>query len=409
MWTKLLKALVLCVITLPLLAISNPIMIIRCGTPSNAPASLINSGPCGSNTEGCSDGYICVNGNCVEVCSFVSPVCISDCDEAGGTLSWNSSQGACECVDESEEVLFICCPTFLSTPQDDFAIDVNISRGINLGESYCYIPGIEDCYDGSLTVQIPPLLCNSTMGDSVEVTVLLLVENGACVSITDLQNCELTNGQNFVLLLAAELGATAAFCDDDSDGTIELIFKRDPATETVLDFGDLGRTVIPACPNSAFDPCSCSNPNVVNAAGTVLYWADTMVFNVIPGSSVYLCDNRNGDGFLDPTTGPAFTPYLMGSLLGSDGDNDGIIRVPFFIAPGEDIDIEWSTSDACDVSQSYFGGCNLAVTACLPAVAIPTMGQWAVYILGLLLLITGVVAYRTGWVSKGVGKIKMLF
>lgn len=389
MWTKLLKALAFWVIASPLWAISNPIMIIRCGTPSAAPARLVNSGPCGSNSGGCGDGYICVNGTCVEVCSFVSPECKSDCDDAGGTLSWNSSQGACECwVEGNEGPEFMCCPTFLSMPQDDF--DLNVAQGINLGESYCYIPNTGDCYDGRLTVQVPPLLCNSTKGDSVEVTVILLVENGACVTIADLQNCELTNGQNFLLLLAEELGndTYAAFCDDDGDGTIELIFKRDPAAETILDFGALGQTVIPACPAQSLDPCTCNDPmNIYNPDGTIQFFHDVLaIIGASPNTSVmHISGMKSSIG------------QVLAADLGST-DDDGNFMYSFYRDPLSTVVITYYVpvpGDDDDLITASFT-CDLGPTSCTP---IPTLGQWAVLILGLLLLITGVVVFKYGRVK----------
>lgn len=392
MWTKLLKVCLLCVVTFPLLAPSNPIMIIRCG--ANATAPLVNSGPCGDG-DACDDGYICVNGTCVPVCNFLPAECISSCDDGGGTWTWNATLGTCECEFDSEGS-FTCCPTFL-TPNIsvDYSLDLNIANNISLG-SYCTINN-HPCYDGDIEYFIDPILCNATSPTEV-IKIFIIVPDGACIQLADLQNCDLVSNDNFVLELASELGSDAAFCDEFGGGngsgndTIFVEFTRDPSTATTIDFLDVEDIVIPACPPSAFDPCSCSNPNVYNADGTVQYWADTMVFNVTPGASVYLCDNRNGDGFLDP----AFAPYTQGSLLGTDSDMDGIIEVPFFNTPGEDIDISWSTSDACDVVESFFGGCSIAVTACIVN-PIPTLGQWGLMVLGLCLLITGVLAYRSGY------------
>lgn len=406
MWTKLLKVVALCAIIFPLLAPSNPIMIIRCGGGPNAPAQIINTPPC---NPACPPGYLCINGQCVNICAYGSYDNCDGCDE----IVWDSDYDVCVCVENlgDSEPTQCGCPPFLP-------LDISLSVCAPLNEN-SYVP----CYNGDLVVELPPFLCNSTGGDSVEVKVLLFVENNACVTIEDSQNCALTNGQNFVLLLADQFNDPdihAAFCDEDFDAgvmgidTIELVFKRDPASETLLDFGDLGEYTIPACPPSAFDPCSCSNANIYNADGTVQYWADTIVV-MIPffGDYLELTANNIPAGFLSPGT---FMPFTVSSTWedGASGDADGAengtIRIAYFRTPGSALDITLGLND--DPGTGFEGilpftsTCDLAVTACIVN-PIPTLGQWGLMVLGLCLLITGVLAYRSGYYKTFSNKLNL--
>jgi hypothetical protein len=67
-----------------------------------------------------------------------------------------------------------------------------------------------------------------------------------------LQNCELSNSQNFVTTLADLYGASAVFVDDDNDGFIELEFLRNPSIQTIIDLdqsvnNSVTDIIIPAC------------------------------------------------------------------------------------------------------------------------------------------------------------------
>jgi len=131
---------------------------------------------------------------------------------------------------------------------------------------------------------------------------------------------------------------------------------------------------------SPTDPCSCSSPY---DEVTMLYTDALVVSGLAGGQTVSLDANNNMDGFIDPSTGQSF---VVGATFGP-APGDGTITIPFQRAEGAVADI------------TIGGTAFISPEACpdraeCPAAAIPTMGEWGLMILALLLLIVSVVKIK---------------
>jgi len=115
----------------------------------------------------------------------------------------------------------------------------------------------------------------------------------------------------------------------------------------------------------------------------MLYTDALVVSGLAGGQTVSLDANNNMDGFIDPSTGQSF---VVGVTFGP-APGDGTITIPFQRAEGAVADIiiggtAFISPEACPDRAD-----------CLAA-AIPTMGEWGLMILALLLLIVSVVKIK---------------
>ena len=127
------------------------------------------------------------------------------------------------------------------------------------------------------------------------------------------------------------------------------------------------------------DPCSCEDPLNVpppNTGTTRLFHDILTIENLLPFETVMITP---GDNFLDDNGDP-ITPFNI------DADNFGRIEYDFWHEPGRPglaaivptfSESEMFTSSVCE--------------ACIP---IPTMGQWGIIILSMLIIILGIVSVK---------------
>ena len=137
---------------------------------------------------------------------------------------------------------------------------------------------------------------------------------------------------------------------------------------------------------SVLDPCNCSNPNNISTVSDVKYIADTLVVranacslgnglpNSISGLSINLSAN---DGHMLDTTG---NPIPIATPIPEEGTS-GMYKLPFYTAPGKPSII--SVTDVIFTS-------NFTTDSCLDCPSVPTIGEWGLIILSLLLVIVGV-------------------
>ncbi len=100
---------------------------------------------------------------------------------------------------------------------------------------------------------------------------------------------------------------------------------------------------------------------------------------------------------MDPSSSPTNpTPFIISSILGTI-DTNGVLKVPFFTeatpAGGVPKDISFQYSGGSTL-EDFDNTCGLPSNSRLVIDPIPTVGQWSVMILGILLLILGIVGYR---------------
>jgi hypothetical protein len=180
---------------------------------------------------------------------------IDDCESCGPEdIYWIFDEfynvGTCGC--EGDGVIECGCPPWLT----------QLPYDVTVGFEPCDIVP-QPCYNGEVMVLPFENDCDNldiNGMDTVDIIIMLDMRDpadpntgyGYSVSIAQLQNCQLSNDQNFVIALAEQYGNEAAFVDDDNDGKIELQFLRDPTMETVIDFDndnnpEADDIVIPAC------------------------------------------------------------------------------------------------------------------------------------------------------------------
>lgn len=232
---------------IPIIGMSknNPVMVIGCfveemNEEPEALAAAVTTFPC-DNAGNCPEGTVAVDDgetcDCVPDCSTVEPYDQDNCDicdmDFGGSV-WLAGRQLCGClVDPIDLVYLNCgCPPWFSPIVD-----------MSVGFVGCEIPDIP-CFDGDITWESEGE-CGIPDDDGLVTTTVTIqldilgdgsTTPGYALTITDLENCELTSGENFVLELADQYGSDAAFVDDDNDGEIVLVFLRDPTLPTIIDF-----------------------------------------------------------------------------------------------------------------------------------------------------------------------------
>jgi len=399
----------------------NPVMVIRCGL-----AFLGDGGDTQRGEDICGDGFVSIEGHCYiltaddgscpdfpGITSYISveavddvgqtvSVCIPDCSDDVCTGSsfcppeeifWNFETFSCGCeISPSAQGPFFetCgCPAPL----------VPIGRFDDRGEisldDDCALP-VQNCFDLGLEVNVMPIICDGPDPTSDTITIIVKPAGDGvfnpgidAITIDDLENCNLLNGTQELLdvvglfdggldLDRPAFVANAARC-------IEIEFTRDPTLPSIISFLGTNNApiIIPECPR-VFDPCSCRPENIVDADGIVELWYDELTFTGNPNESISVASNNIPDGFLNFGTQ---APYVNGDVIGTT-DPSGLLTIPFFRTPGFDTDV--SLQDPNSQTASLVSSCTLSVDAC--ANIVPTLGEWAVIILGLLLIICAVVA-----------------
>lgn len=385
----------------------NPVMLIRCALVSlqcadcGCPNGYFESaaGDCykrSMSEDDCPEGlvrkevgdgiYICVP-DCADI--TLRDGASNNCDESGSV--WNIDVNGCLFDSEVQGFSELCgCPAGFETNFDD-GFKTNIGES---GSGFCRIPA-KTCYDGDITFSIDPIVCDEDIRSASVTVTIKGVPAGQYISISELENCELITDDNFLLALKEVYSADAGF-ESNSEGCIVIEFQRDPTLPTVIKFVDVDSITIPACPTlDAADPCSCNPNNVTDANGIVQYWYDELTITGTPDDTIRLVQNITPLGFLKPTpsTGSE-TPFSNNEVLGVIRMS-GVLVIPYYKKVGSDINITFDDdNNPMTAGTAFTEVCNVDPASCLVAAPIPTLSQWSVFILGLLLLIVSTV---TSW------------
>ena len=355
--------------------------------------------------------YICVP-DCNDVaCTEPALNFDSDCP----TSSWNLQYQQCGCnevpiiISDQIEPQKVESPFVPCGCPDGYGQDTSTTPGFlpkvssfDFNAAFpCIIVEPDNCFEGEIEYSIDPITCDSpSPNDTLRIIISGVGSNilseGEAITIDELLNCNLiTNDTELIDLVEQQFsGEVDAAFVADANGEIIIEFTRDPSLESVLLLGDQ-QLIIPSCSSQSIiaeDPCSCANPNITDADGNVLYWSDTLdIFGSV--DSVIVLTENIGNGFLDPAssiTNPI--PYAINSSLGIIGAN-GVLQVPFYIqantSGGVPTDISFQYSGG-SVIEDFESVCGLANDICIER-AIPTLGEWALIILSLLLLLVGIV------------------
>jgi hypothetical protein len=167
------------------------------------------------------------------------------------------------------------------------------------------------------------------------------------------------NGMNMQESINCELTCT--------DGTIQLIISDGPCPveEGVCN------------PISISDPCGCDNTIMVQ---NQLLFRDTLVVEALAGIPVNIIQNNMG-GMVDVNNMPLMNGLYIGLVPVS-----GVLKYVFYRRPGTSVDIfvngtPFMSEAPCPSQES-----------CLAS--IPTLSEWGMFILGLMVAIMGLLVLR---------------
>lgn len=400
---KLLFALFLTLSYLNLDAARNPIMIINCGNTQQD--EVINSDQvfdvvvpidCGSGAGGdntCPIGYyeVFCGGNINSCCCVVAPIPCPEGEDCGRIACLDGEGPFCP---EGYYLEFVDEATCECVP-----ITANDARG--------------GCYDGEIII-VPPdcsqVLSCYTEAEAVEIgddfeghicnpdgSLLYVMEKiiirgttmaeGDWVTIEQLEACQNVTGTPFLEELLednVDLEGSAVFGpaeDIDGDWGICVRFWRAPDDESliqILGFGD--DTYTSACETYSyvFDPCGCNDP--LNMTMGDMYFFHDVITVVDADATLGLVIGSAVTGMFDANK----NPITEGTALVYA---DGAYTIDFWHKK----DIGYSTDINEATGAPYTMLANVCTDTC---VAVPTMGQWGIIALGLLLLIFGVVVIK---------------
>ncbi len=421
----------------------NPIMVIRCRANAVAPTSTSPTSLFRAETVCDDDNTVSFEGHCFPLaaadgtCTSIvisgfddltlapqmetiggveMTICVPDCSSKGTGAKWSASDQECVCfvgseakvIDTSSDYVTCGCPAPLEA--------VVIIPSIVDGTTGCQLP-TKECYQAGININIDPITCDSENPATQEYKIVLTKAGGApwvdgdAVTLTDLKNCNLLNNTNGVLDIFESFGddARPAFTPIDVDGvpTIEIVFtKPNPnedseivlrnafvqgadQTDAEAAAANVKGIIVASCPPIVTDPCSCGPDNIVDSDGVVQFWYDELSFIGNPNQDVTVVTNTGGAGmgFLDEANQ---APIVAGTILGQT-DADGILTYPFFRAPGAPTEV--TLQDALSTTTTILSStCDLSVNACNNVV--PTMGEWSVIVLSLMMLIVGLVSMK---------------
>ena len=393
---KIFLSVVLLIVPVLLSARVNPIMIGSCGF--RAQKTVKPAVGCGGN---CPTGFTCheTSGKCYPLESampgdtcptgFISVeigesgifICIPDCND--NNFVCGDDEDACPGNVEWHFVDFVCKCDNNPTLVDPQAAN-NFQAAMH-GDT-CK----SKCFSGDVTFSVSPLVCNAHTGDDT-IVVTINVPVDSCASITDLLNCNLTSGDNFLIELIAQFGFEALFCDDDSDGEIIVSFTRDPSKSTTIALFGAAPIVIPACDEASLsDPCSCTDPlNVYNADGSVKFFHDKFTFIGTVGENINLTVNAGTMGVFTDAAGTMVlaTDATFGMITAAGTFEKDFYRLPM---PNGVVDISFIVGAA--PSEDFMSTCDISTNGCPK---IPTTSEWGLISLMLSLMIIGIVGLYT--------------
>lgn len=134
---------------------------------------------------------------------------------------------------------------------------------------------------------------------------------------------------------------------------------------------------------TSFDPCSCGDPlNFYDGNGDVTYFHDFVEVTSVTGETWEVT------AVMDAFTDEGVTPVVVTDPLVETPPGSGIYRIDLFHAPGVGFTMTVDRTAGGGPFPLMEGG------TCAACKQIPTLGQWGLILLSLLILTFGVVALR---------------
>lgn len=378
----------------------NPVMIITCRGNFIQNNVKVVGEDCDPDEPDCPPGTICTfvfdpnnpstdTYQCLPDCSLVSCNDDSACSIDGVNLDffWEPSLAACVCSldlpgikgdnKENKDIEDCDCDT-----ENTGLVSIPLDSVFGTTNQYPdqFVCGFADCFDIAPDVDIIQD-CTDPNGSA---TITFNITGGEAfgyVTVSALQNCDFINADFLTLFGDLDDGQSVGIGPADADGNIEIIFEvDDPNLTAIIDFGEELFEIEPCLPQfQPLDPCTCESPFDPN---TLLFSDVLEILGLASGQTVDL--DINAGGFIDPATE---MPFPVGTTFGPP-DAQGVVAIPFLRGIGEVADITIN-------GERFLSDEPCPDPATCPPTDIPTMGQWGLMSLSLLILIVGVVRIRS--------------
>lgn len=380
----------------------NPIMIIRCRSFEFEAFSESKKPTSQSKTlSTCPTGYIPTeNGGCIPDCNY---------NNAGSfSYTYNPETGLCKCDEPitvslkgTNSKVEESCMDFCFIPPDITFRKVIDESGPDCNpclDNQLYLNGIcyepNDCFDGLVDIN-PTVDCDNAFEGMVPVQLSISGLNEALVDgdyvfLNDITNCLSPDDAFVEYLQLATDGINSNTSENTNfafgpalDGIIEINFSANTNALVEIDLDNGQSFEIQTC---AEDPCSCENPGNIRQNGAIVRFADELSLSGLPANvSIGLIMNNNPQGFANEN-GDGFIPSPLGST-----DEDGNFKFPFYRDSNQGVDIVYQYTDptrGTSIQRTFVNNMTCDASDC---VTIPSMGQWGLFILALLLSSIGLV------------------
>ena len=229
-------------------------------------------------------------------------------------------------------------------------------------------------------------------GDNVEHEIILHVLNEGTDTL-EVNSTDLVNGsQGYEIDLLGLTGTIKIAPNHELQIIVKFIASSysNQSDQLVISSNDL---ISPSCEFSfevgialnfdIADPCSCDN--IISATNAFGYlFRDTLLLTTSGGMLTWnLVANNNLNGFVDMTGSPIMPPLNFGT---TNGDT---IRYVFYRFPNEVVNIDLNAGNFTSTG-SCAGTCVIPTTP-----SIPTLSQWGIIILFIILMCIGVVGIQS--------------
>lgn len=180
------------------------------------------------------------------------------------------------------------------------------------------------------------------------------------------------------MLIGGNATTEMCVCRDGQAQTLGDCISSCPpgfASGILLNYGICAEEGVSCAPLEIMDPCNCEN--LVNIGNGQYLFRDKLSIKAAPDKTYFLTENTSGFRRMDGM--PVMLP--MGPIGLFTTDQNGEASIMFYRLPGEAVDIR------IDGERFQSAACP-SMDACLKP--IPSMSEWSLIILALLLIITSV-------------------
>jgi len=254
----------------------------------------------------------------------------------------------------------------------------------------------------TLSFDLETIICDSP-SDFMEVTLdgtqIFFVDGnspgcgvlGYATQTIDLLAAGIADGATYTLCFESEIfgtnGAGTNFFVDNIQLIAEQPALEDPCMVTVS--GDYNCGGEPPMVIGVMDPCNCENGIDLDNDGNNDILNETIT--ITPGTAPYTITAYSG-GLVDMAGSPLDQAALQALLDAAVPDADGVVMIEVFIAADGATVFSISVEDSIGATADFTK--PEPCSSCAPLEEVPTVGEWGLIILGLMMSIVAIVGIR---------------